>query len=515
MEKVVALYIRLSDADIDTGKKKSESESIVNQRKYLESYVKNNGELSSYSCTEYVDDGYSGTNSDRPKFQEMIRHAREGKVQCIVVKDLSRFFRDYTEAGNYLECVFPFLNIRFISINENYDSSKDIYGAGTFDIAIRNIIHSAYSKELSEKVRKGKKAKREKGEFTGVHAPFGYIKVGEKGEKLAVDMEVMPIIKGLFELAIKGNKVSTIARIMNDRGIVTPGAYYLKHNPESKRYNYSKVWTPTMVRNILQNQVYQGDMVSGKREVVEMGKRKTKMAQPIITRNTHQAIISREEACKAVEIIRKVKCASAETKNERIFKSKIKCGHCGRMMEHRPSRIVGDRYKCAYKRYDPKLKCSENMFISKDIEKIVYNILIKYFEIEGLHLNSKKDNIEVDELDVARLKKKIKELELQKFHLYEQYVDRTITAVEYKEGKERIDKGLNDYKIIIDGMQGNKTSNNEVNPYYKLYLEKFQSVSELTREMVEEFIEMIYIKDNEIEIKWKFENIFNTYTENI
>lgn len=513
MNKVIALYIRLSDADIGTGKVKNESESITNQRSYLNSYIKNDRELSSYNCIEYVDDGYTGTNGNRPNFQEMIQNAREGKIHCIVVKDLSRFFRDYTEAGNYLECVFPFLNIRFISINENYDSSRDIYGVGTFDIAIRNIIHTAYSKELSEKVKRAKKVKREKGEFSGVHAPFGYKKTGAKGEKLEIDDNVSGIIRELYYLAIQGMKSSDIARTMNERERVTPAVYYLEQNPTSKRYKYSKIWTPTLVRKILLDQVYQGDMVLGKREVITMGKKETRKVNPTIIMNTHKPIVTRKEADKAIKVLRKNKPAKIEGTIDRVLKSKVKCGCCKRMMGYRASITHGDRYICGYKKYDSKLECSENFFGSKDIEKTVYNSLLKYFEIEGMHLNLDNTTKKTHEFSVAKLKKGIKELETAKFELYEQYTDRKITGIEYREMKKEIDKRLKDYKDKFESIE-ESTANSDINPYYKIYLEKFQSVEELTREMVEHFVEMIYVSDDEIEIKWKFGNVFDVNTEN-
>lgn len=197
------LYIRLSSADRDM-KHKTESDSIANQRLLLHQYLKNHKEFQFYEVEEFIDDGYSGTNDNRPAFENMIEHLKNGDSKLVICKDFSRFFRDYVEIGDYLERIFPFLGVRFISVNDNYDSNNYIGTTGGIDVVMQSIVYSFYSKDLSQKIKTVMRAKAKKGQYIGSFAPYGYVKDPENKNHLLPDPETAPIVRRIFDMALDG-----------------------------------------------------------------------------------------------------------------------------------------------------------------------------------------------------------------------------------------------------------------------------------------------------------------------
>ena len=173
----VAKYLRISDDDVDVGKGKDESGSISNQRGVLQYFISNHEELSKYPVKEFLDDGYSGVNFNRPGVQNLLKEVKENKVACIVVKDLSRFGRNYIEVGDYIEQIFPFLGVRFIAVSDNYDSFKN---SGGIEIGFKNLIHDMYSRDLSKKIKSVKRMHQEKGTYIGGDVPYGYVYSGNR-----------------------------------------------------------------------------------------------------------------------------------------------------------------------------------------------------------------------------------------------------------------------------------------------------------------------------------------------
>jgi len=200
IKKILAEYIRLSQEDENQG----ESNSIRNQRELLNAFVESSPDLSQYEVVEFCDDGYSGTNFDRPGVKSLLDEVRAGNIQCIIVKDLSRFGRNYIDIGDYLEQIFPFLGVRFISVNDHFDSNDFDGTTGGLDVGFRNLIYSLYSKDLSQKVRSAKKTRMEKGEFIGSHAPYGYAKSSENRKKLVVDEKAAAVVRRIFAMANEG-----------------------------------------------------------------------------------------------------------------------------------------------------------------------------------------------------------------------------------------------------------------------------------------------------------------------
>ena len=225
-----ALYLRLSESDGDLGiDGKDESNSIENQRLLLHSYLEVRKELEG-EIIEYIDDGYSGTNFDRPAFKRMIEDAKKGKVSVILVKDLSRLGRDYIIAGDYIEQIFPMLGVRFIAVNNGYDTAEQKSVTMSFDVAVNNLINTFYSRDLSKKIKSGNVTKWRRGISTSGHAPYGYDKSKTEKGKYVIDPEAAEIVKLIFEKAADGLKTREIARLLNEMGVLSPWEYLVKHN---------------------------------------------------------------------------------------------------------------------------------------------------------------------------------------------------------------------------------------------------------------------------------------------
>jgi len=294
----IGIYIRLSMADEDTGYgSKAESDSIGNQRMLINRFLDNHPELSHCQRSEFADDGYTGTNFHRPQFTQMMEKVKRGEIDLICVKDFSRFSRDYIETGNYLECTFPFMGVRFISINDGYDSDDYKGTTGGLEVVMRSIIYAAYSKDLSVKTTSAKIQMMKQGKYVGGYAPYGYVLHPTIRNKLAVDPEAADVIRRIFREALEGSNTSQIARSLNDEGIPTPGQYFKsKHSDKKKFSNMSEKisWETVMVYNILKNLVYTGTLVSRKMKSCGVGSKKRVVNEPIIVEGTHEAISARK-----------------------------------------------------------------------------------------------------------------------------------------------------------------------------------------------------------------------------
>ena len=219
----IAMYLRLSQEDVDKRNNvlKDESNSIRSQRLLIQRYIQEHSELSGCPVMEFVDDGYTGTNFDRPQFQKMISLIRSGEIQCVVVKDLSRFGRNYLEVGDFLEHIFPFLGVRFIAINDHYDSADYIGTTGGVDVAFRNLVYQQYSQDLSQKVKAAMHMKMARGQYV-THCPYGYKKAPGEKHKMIIDPVTAPVVREIFLAAIAGKKSTEIASALNEKHIPTP-----------------------------------------------------------------------------------------------------------------------------------------------------------------------------------------------------------------------------------------------------------------------------------------------------
>ena len=260
-----AIYVRLSKEDGDiSSSAKLESNSISNQKALILDFLKDKKDIEVVSVR--VDDGYSGSNFDRPAFQAMLEDIRRGIVDCVVVKDLSRFGREYIDSGKYIERLFPALGVRFIAINDNYDSLEGKSQADEIVIPFKNLINDAYCRDISIKIRSHLEVKRKNGEYIGAFTPYGYKKDDSDKNKLVVDTYAADIVKEIFRLKLSGMSQTAIANYLNDQGVLSPMEY--KHSlginiqDNFKRHEQAE-WSAMSVKRVLENEVYIGTLIQG------------------------------------------------------------------------------------------------------------------------------------------------------------------------------------------------------------------------------------------------------------
>ena len=365
----VAVYLRLSKEDNEN----MESNSIINQRELIEQYISSKSDLQLVDY--YIDDGYSGTNFNRPGFRRLLQDMKNKKINCIIVKDLSRFARSHIEADMYFENIFPALNIRFISVIENIDSFENPDSMDNLIVPFKNLLNDAYAKDISKKVKSALLTKRLNGEIIGTSATYGYLKNPKDKHKLIIDKEASKNIIIIFNGIIEGKTASEIANELNKKNVLTPALYKIKNNNMQEE----KKWNAKMINLILQNRVYTGDLVQGKKKVENYRTHKLINANKdewIITENHHEPIISKEEFNKVQEILNKNKCAR-NNKEKDLFYSFLKCADCESSFTLRKVKNY-EYYHCTS--YVRNGSCTSHSIRKDKLTKIVLEELNKIFK---------------------------------------------------------------------------------------------------------------------------------------
>lgn len=329
-----AVYARLSVED----SKNPDCDTIENQLSLVRNYIESKPYLR--QTAEYIDNGVSGTRFDRPEFMRMVADMRAGEIDCIVVKDLSRLGRNYLEAGDYLEKIFPFFGVRFIAVTDGYDSINPNTADDGLIVPLKNLINEAYAKDMSKKVSTAIDIKQRQGKFIGCRAAYGYMKSPEDKNLLIVDREVSHIVVRIFECKAEGMGNGSIAKMLNDEGIASPMRYkYEKGLTKNKRYAES-LWNDGTIATIIVNPVYIGDMEQGtQKEAMHMGikKHRIKKEDRIYVAGTHEPVVSRELFDKVQELVeeRKQQVIASRGKYDNVEKKGNKfdrilfCGDCG------------------------------------------------------------------------------------------------------------------------------------------------------------------------------------------
>lgn len=329
-------YARLSVLET---RDKKDSEALQNQKALLREYIAEHPELR--LAREYEDNGETGTNFEREGFQSLIEDVRRGLIDCIVVKDLSRFGRDHVEVEHYLQHIFPHLGVRFIAISDGYDSAD----ASTFDrltVALKNIVNNIYSKDISLKSGGVLREKQARGEFIGAYASYGYIKDPRNRHRIIPDPETAQVVQEIYRRKLEGQGDTAITRWLNASGILSPSCYrYQKGIIRDERYAQPKPWLVQTVKNILRSEVYLGHMVQGRRICEFYANRPDRMLPQdewTVVKNTHEPLVSQEDFDRVQEINRKAKAAYHENlgkydalgKTENLLKGLVFCADCGR-----------------------------------------------------------------------------------------------------------------------------------------------------------------------------------------
>ncbi len=443
-----APYTRLSREDGD----RPESDSIANQRKLLEDYARRNPDL--VLCGDYADDGYTGTNFDRPSFRQMLKDIEDGKINCILVKDLSRFGRDYIEAGRYLERWLPEHGVRFIAINDQIDSLK---GAYDMMMPLKNIFNAQYAKDISIKVKSAFQAKQERGEFVGAFASYGYEKDPLDHNRLVVDPVAAKVVQRIFNDFEAGLGKVRIAKNLNEEGVPCPSIYkklmgQKYHN--SNRLDQTTYWTYSTIHRILQNEMYIGNMEQsrGERHQLHGPVQKKDKSRWIIVAGTHEPIISREQWNRVQALLNRNARALRFEENVSPFAGYLKCGDCGRAMA-KTTHSGKDWYTCgSYKRYG-STACSRHYVTRAVLEQIVLDDLNRIIaSVTNLRELAAQEATKVKKAprptgEKERLETALARIRKMKQGVYEDYKENLLSRDEYL----RYRKDYDDQEVTLMG----------------------------------------------------------------
>ena len=371
MIHTVAIYVRLSLEDDDLFPGKMESESITNQRDLLTAYIRSSPDLAHAKIEEFCDDGYSGKNFDRPGVKALLEAAQSGRIQCIVVKDLSRFGRDYITVGNYVSRVFPFLGIRFIAVNDHFDSSRK-GDVDSIDTSFKALIYDLYSRDLSRKVRSSKKILAEKGVYINPVAPYGYQRAPDDKHLLIPDPATAAVVRRIFSLVADGYTTAMVARVLNAEGVPTPSK--VKAGTPSAHDNWhDNHWRPQTVCTIIRDRQYIGSTVFGKRVRKEIGVRRQLTAPLddwIVVDDRHDALVSKELFQRAQESLGGAyKQNTKYAKQDNPLRKKVICGVCGYAIVRRGR--INRYYSCHTPRTVPGMDCFQGKIYEDEIMEMV------------------------------------------------------------------------------------------------------------------------------------------------
>ena len=514
---VTALYIRLSkeDRDLSIRSDKVESNSITNQRALLWEYIKKHEDLAGSTVIEKCDDGYSGVRfDDRPQFTELIQLAKEGKVNCIIVKDFSRFGRDYVELGDYLEQFFPFLGIRFISVNDGYDSSRFDGTTGGLDVAFKNMVYDFYSREFSRKQKITWRHMAEKGEYNAHCALYGYKKADGDIHKLAIHEETGKIVREIFEMMASGVSTLKIARLLNQRGIPAPSKFHNMggYQKQWSRYGAECFWTDERIRYIIKDERYTGTMVSLKTDSVTVkGKRRKKPSSEWVrVDGTHEPIVSCEVYAKANSMLKQCEFRLSGRKEKNIYY----CGYCGRKLSSAAKGVI----ICRQRYYLQECDCRRAKIKKADADRAVLGAVKQQvgMAVRAEELSKAANNRAVPysgHEEMKTLERTVDTMKMAWMPLYEQYTDGSLSREDFLREKGKYEEEVGRLEARINELKRDCAEQNETDRQEKEYtnqLYSFAGQMELTEEIKEKLIDKVKVySDNKIEICWKFKADFS------
>lgn len=519
-----ALYCRLSQDDGLVG----DSSSIQTQKMLLEKYANDNGII---IVDYYIDDGYSGTNFDRPAFQRMIADIDDEKVNMVITKDLSRLGRDYVRTGYYIDFYFKDKDIRYIAINDNVDTLYENNDIAPF----KNILNEMYAKDISRKVKTAVRQRLLKGMFIASHPPYGYKRNPYNKNHLVIDEDVVDVVKLIFDLVLSNMGISTIAKELNKRCVPIPSVYKASKgyqcyqtllDSRKLKYNDDDVekWSTATVGNILRNQMYVGDMVGNKREIknYRTGKQiiHTK-DEYIVIPNTHEPIISREDFEKVQKQVSN-KHRPSKTNHENIFRGILKCANCGRSMTMYHKVLTNGkvvwRYRCMGKTIRHGIDTESNIIKYDDIYNVVFKRLKELFNSikkdDDSFINdliSKNTNLDKEkklDADKVKIERKLDTINKLIKKLYEDYIEGILTADNYQKLVDEYQKEQVELKERLEEIKKyiNKKTNEMDNIIkFKEIANKYLDFKVLTTELVNNLIDHIeigYVKViNDIQVR--------------
>lgn len=534
-----AIYARLSGEDTKGGK---HSDTLNTQIYLIEKYLEDKPYLQ--HTRTFSDNGFSGTNFQRPGFEELMSAVRKGEINCIVVKDLSRLGRNYLETGKYIESIFPFMGVRFIAINDGYDSNNPVNTNIQLSVSIKNLTNDRFAHDISKKINASFETLMKNGDFIGSYAPYGYLKSPENKHRLIIDHEVAHYVLRIFKLRIEGKSYGKIADIYNAEGIESPYAYKLRKGVMKERKSVHKaIWIPTQIRKILSDPVYIGHIVQGKTSISKFSQQKYVYNSPDrqhIVENMHEAIVP-------IEMWDRVQELFAETKeyhekhsgkkqrnhspDENILKGKIFCGDCGHSIRRAPKFYTDGRryhqYSCTYKNGDGKY-CPSKFILEEKLFDTIYKAIklqmnlcadykqiLEYLEKTSAY-TSETDLLESEYKQLIEDKQKIQR---KKAVLYDDYAEGNLSKEDYIMLTQKYDDEIGRYSSHLDELEmqisTRKVLLSPKNDWITAF-EKFKRQRKLSKEMVDLLIhKIIFVGDGRLEIQFNFQDEFTILAEEL
>lgn len=537
----IALYIRLSKDDGN-----DESLSVTNQKKILKEFLEKFFQEAYVIVDTYADDGLTGTDYERPGFQRMIHDVETGKVNCIICKNLSRAFRNYSDQGYFLENFFPLHNTRFITLGDpKIDTFLNPEVINGLEVPINGLMNDRFAYKTSSDIRRTFDTKRRNGEFIGAFAPYGYVKDPKDKNSLIIDEEAAQVVRNIFQWFVYGDgstkmiidndgraleiltgsmSKAGIARRLNELGIPNPTLYkklkgFKYSNPNAKLND--GLWSGSAVSRILQNKAYIGTMIQGKQRVISYKVHETiKVPEEewYQVENTHEAIVTPELFKMAQELQKRDTRTAPGKKENYLFAGVLKCADCKKAMTRRPSKTFV-YYNCSTYKRKSKDKCTKHTMRLDILEKAVLLAIQKQIELApSLETVIERINkTHIAQTKEARLEQLLK-LRIEEYEkienliigLYVDWKNEEITQEQYRKMKtkfeqqeEQLKKTIMHIKEEID-ITGRRISSG--NPYFQTFLE-CKNIKELSQGILTELIEGIYIHENgEITIHFKFDD---------
>ena len=523
-----AIYLRLSQEDGDISvSDKSESNSISTQRDLIHAFLQKQPNIE--YVTEFCDDGYTGTNFDRPGFEKMMAAVRQKEIDCIVVKDLSRFGRDYIESGKYIQKIFPMLGIRFIAINDHYDSADTENRSNDFVLPFKNLINDSYCRDISIKSRTNLEVKRRNGEFVGNFAVYGYMRSPDDRHKLIVDEEAATIVRNIFNWKQEGWNAQQIANHLNKLHVPSPMEYKKKCGQNFRTSFKTKTtaeWSAVAILRILKNAVYTGVLEQGKTTTpnykvkVRVYKDEAKWAR---VENTHEAIITPAQF-ELVQTVLGMDTCRAENNDEIYpFSGMIYCADCQNPMVHRTATSAGKKYHyyvCSGNKRD-KNSCTTHNIKCDLVEEVVLATVQAHINmaIDIDNAMNQVDALDWEQRELRKLGSQIAALELDvekysriKLELYEDLKGGLIDKDEYHSFKEDYDARIDSIKRQVSNLVGQRNAINSGMTTAQGWFAQFrqyENIEKLTRIAIVSLIERVEINDNkDIHVKFRHADQF-------
>ena len=518
-----ALYVRLS---VEFNGKRGDS--LETQRQIMEAYIALCPDIEIVGV--YTDNGITGQHFERREFQRMLADAEAGKIDCIVVKDLSRLGRNAIDSGYYIEKYFPLHHIRFIAVNDQYDSEDAENSGNHIIVPLKNIINEAYAADISRKVRSQAHQAMQDGEFIGARPPFGYKKDPDNCHKLLVNEDTAPVVRQIFAWAADGVALNVIVKKLNEAGIVTPG-YYLASVGiiTNKKLMGSGKWQTWTVAKILADEVYTGDMVQGKSVSVRHRQTPTKPEDWIVVRGTHEPLISRELFDQVQAIRQRVAAKYTQTPKvpytENILRGRVFCGCCGKNL-HRQKSHNGYIYHCISNQRIGKGACENNIGYLQETE--LFDTILSYVQSEALIVMGKSLQLkqqdkritaqkEQTEREIAALQREAEKARSYLAGLYEHFITGVLTQAEYHGMKAEYHQKVMDCVERISALQEGQDKLEKQAARYLSLADRLKAVkksADLTAAFVSQVIESVTVNSpDDISVSFSFRDDFDGLME--